>query len=289
MVLHVKRALRDMRENRFVTVVTVVTIMLSVLIVSSVALVIVNAGDLMDAWKGGMRMVAYLEKGTASGPLEKPIAEMEGVARVTFLPKEAALEALRAQLKRQESLLAGLKENPLPDAIEILLAETVRSWETVEAVAGSIEKLTGVAEVEYGQEWLGRFIRIYSLLKLTGAAMGAVFFMIAVFIIANTIRLALYSRREEVEIMRLVGADDNYIRIPYYVEGLIQGTLGGVLGLTLLSAFYLFLVNRMGQGGYAAVISIRFLPLSAGGSIIVSSALVGWLGCYLSLKQFLKV
>lgn len=289
MILHVKRALRDMRENRFVSAVTVVTIMLSVLIVGAVALILVNAGDLMDAWKGGMRMVAYLESGAEAGGIERGMGAIPEISEVTFLSKETALSDLKEQLGRQGSLLAGLRENPLPDAFELRLAEAVRSWDAVEGVAKRVEALSGVTEVEYGQGWLGRFIRIYSLVKVGGAAMGAVFFMISVFIIANTIRLALYSRREEMEIMRLVGADDSFIRIPYYVEGIIQGCLGGLLGLLLLLGLYLLLVSRMGEGGYAAMITIRFLPLQAAGAIILSSALVGWLGCYLSLKQFLEI
>ena len=129
----------------------------------------------------------------------------------------------------------------------------------------------------------------FNLLKLTGIALGGLFFMITVFIIANTIRLALYSRREEVEIMRLVGAADNYIKLPFYFQGIMQGAIGGCLGLGLVFASYLFLVSNLDQGPASLMISVRFFPVTISGAIIFSSATVGWLGCYLSLKQFLRV
>jgi cell division transport system permease protein len=129
---------------------------------------------------------------------------------------------------------------------------------------------------------------IINLFRLTGYAMGGLFFLAAVFIVANTIRLVLYSRREEVEIMRLVGATDGFIKAPFYIEGLVQGALGGMIGLAVLFVIFLLVSLNVEQGLTAGLFTIRFLSPGASCGILVCSMFVGWLGCYLSLKQFLR-
>jgi len=114
--------------------------------------------------------------------------------------------------------------------------------------------------------------------------------MIALFITANTVRLSIYSRREEVEIMRLVGATDRFIATPFYIEGFLQGIIGGGLGLLILFAAYLALSSGIeASTSLGLFFDVRFLSPGYGITIILFSAFLGWLGCYLSLKQFLKV
>lgn len=291
-MLHIRRAVKDIRDNSFISFVTIVTIMLSVVIVSAFALFLINAGDQVDSWKGGVKIIAYVKKGSPHariGGLTDKISGIDGVREVIFIPRDQALEDLKKQMVHQASLLENLRENPLPDVAEVRLSPSLQQWELIETIAVEVEKLPLVGEVEYGQKWMGRFIRVYNLLKLTGIALGGLFFMISVFIIANTIRLALYSRREEVEIMRLVGAEEHYIKLPFYFQGILQGAMGGSLGLGLVFVSYLFLVSNLDQGVAAPMITVRFFPVEISGAIIFASAMVGWLGCYLSLKQFLRV
>ena len=220
--------------------------------------------------------------------IKSKIEGMKGVKNVRFISKKEALERLKDQMKRQSSLLDDLQENPLPDAFEVQLTDDFQNQNKVETLAASLESLSQVDEVEYGQVWLGRFTNILNLFRLTGYTMGALFLVATVLIVANTIRLVIYSRREEVEIMRLVGATDGFIRTPFYIESLIQGALGGIIGLGALFGFFMFISLNVDKSLTSSLFEIRFLSWEAFLGILICSMFIGWMGCFLSLKQFLK-
>jgi cell division transport system permease protein len=289
--LYFKRAIDDIFKNHFLNLVTVITISLSILIASSFILFFVNAGAVINSWKKGLRIMAYLEPTISKTGLEElkhAILSIDGVQRLQYIPKQEALRRLKAQMKHQASLFENLTDNPLPDSFEIRMTAIADSWQKIESVAARIESLPWVDEVEYGQRWFARFAYITTLFRLASYAMGTLFFMAIVFIVANTIRLVIYSRREEVEIMRLVGATDNFIKIPFYIEGLIQGALGAILGLGVLFSSFVFITSNMDQGVLPDLFHLQFLSTATVTGIIISSMLVGWLGCYISLKQFLN-
>ncbi len=284
-----RRAMHDLADNRFVNTVTVITIALSVLIVSAFVLFFVNVNQVINPWKQGVRMMAYLAKDVPAeriAPLQKQIEGMYGVGNVTFVSRQEALKKLKKTMKRQSSLLTNLKENPLPDAFEIRMLPDTQSKDAMEVLARGLSALPEIEEVEYGQQWIGRISSVVGLFRLAGYALGALFFMASVFIVANTVRLVLYSRRQEVEIMRLVGATDRFIKAPFYIEGLMLGAVGGALGLAALLTCYLLVASNVEEGFSGILLELRFLPPTATMVILGCSMLVGWLGCFLSLRQF---
>lgn len=220
--------------------------------------------------------------------IQKKISGMYGIKDVIFIPKEEALNILKQQMKRQSSLLKNLKENPLPNAFEIHLIESSQAWEKIESLASQIELIPKVEEVEYGQKWLARFSEIINIFKLSGYAMGILFFIASVFIVANTVRLVLYARRDEIEIMRLIGASDGFIKTPFYIECIIQGAVGGIIGLILLFVIFTSFISNVDQDVISDIINIKFFSLRALSVILICSMFIGWLGCFLSLKNFLK-
>jgi cell division transport system permease protein len=291
MRVFIKRAIGDILDNRFLNTVTILTIAVSILVVSAFSLFIMNTNTLLESWKKGIRVMVYLKLSTAPAEftsIEARIKSMDGIEDVVFIPRAEALKQLKIQMQRQSSLLDRLERNPLPDAFEIRMIADSRNPENIEKLARKLERLVAVEEVEYGQKWLGRFFQMIRLFSLAGYVMGGMFLLAAIFFVANTVRLVIYSRRDEIEVMRLVGAEAGFIKAPFYIQGLIQGFLGGVLGLAGLFAFYLAVSFQVQQGLGAGAFEIRFLPVSTYAGIIFASMFVGWLGCYLSLKQFLK-
>ncbi|MBT8369371.1 MAG: permease-like cell division protein FtsX [Deltaproteobacteria bacterium] len=290
-MLFFKKALQDILSNRFLNSVTIITIGLSVLIVSSFALFFINTNALLDFWRKGIRVLVYLEPQATEAnrlDLRYQIQQMENVQDIQFISKEAALKRLKNQMRNHSSLLENLKDNPLPDAFEIRIIDTSRELAKVAALAEKIKSLSQVEEVEYGQHWIARFSHVINIFKFIGYAMGGLFLFATLFIIANTIRLVLYSRKEEIEIMRLVGSNDRFIKAPFYIEGLILSALGGIVGLMALFTAYRFVLSKFHSSLSLGLIEIKFLSIEQFFLFIGGSMLVGWIGCYLSLKQFLK-
>jgi cell division transport system permease protein len=291
-ILFLRRAIEDFRNNRLLNIITLLTISLSILIVSAFIFFFINTSEIMNFWKKGLRVMAYLKPDVPRSELsniKQQIQTMTGVESLKFISKEEALAQLKAQMHRQASLFENLDQNPLPDGFEIRINTASRSWEKIESLAAQIESLHAVEEVEYGQKWLGRFAQLFDLFTFSGYAMCIIFVMAAVFIMANTIRLVIYSRRDEIEIMRLVGAAERFIKIPFYIQGMLQGALGAGIGLLILFVVFWFMVSNIERGFFSGLFNIQFLSARISGAIILTSVLVGWLGSYISLKQYLKV
>ncbi len=286
-----QRAIKDILENRFLTAVSVITIALSIMIAAAFALFFMNAGNVLSSWQKGIRMMVYLKPDTSeAGRLDTKykLQSISGVQEARFIPKTEAMEKLRTQMETHSALLENLKENPLPDAFEVYFQPTARNSEALSFLAERITGLATVEEVEYGQQWIQRFTNIINLFRLAGYGIGGLFFMATVFIVANTIRLVLYSRRDEIEIMRLVGATDRFIKIPFYIQGMMQGGAGTLIGLLILFIGYFSLTTHFSQSVSTTLISIRFFSQGVCALILLGGIGVGWLGCWVSLKQFMK-
>jgi cell division transport system permease protein len=290
--LHFKRALQDIRRNGLLNAVTISTIALSILIVCAAALFFLNTADMLEAWRRGIRVMVYLENDldkAQRSAIETRIKKLYGVQEARFISKQTALDRLRARMRRQSAILDGLVQNPLPDAFEVQMIPTARSWEKVEDLAQRLEAVAGVTDVEYGQRWVERLITVFNLFRMTSFAMGGLFFIASVFIVGNTVRLILYSRREEVEIMRLVGATERFILMPFYFQSMIQGALGGIAGLVALLIMFIVIQSKIQTATVTGLVNLRFFSPGLMVAIVAVSTLVGWLGCHLSLKQYLKV
>ena len=291
MTFYTQRAIKDILENRFLNAVTIITIALSVLIVSAFGLFFLNAQDLFNAWKKGVRIMVYLAPQTSETQrldTRYRLQTIAGIQSIRFISKDEALALMKQRMQRQSSLLDNLRDNPLPDAFEVSLITESNSPEKIEFLAQRIEGLPSVEEVEYGQQWIERFANFFNLFKLAGYGMGAMFFAATVFIAANTIRLVLYSRREEIHIMRLVGATDRFIKFPFYVEGLLQGLSGSLIGLGVLYAAFSAVDAQFEQTLAAEMVVVRFFSMGICAAIIGGGMMTGLLGSFFSLKQFMN-
>jgi cell division transport system permease protein len=286
-------ALLNLVRSGWGGVASITAIGVSFLIIGIFLVVILQFNALIAEWKEQFELSVFLEDKitpTQLELLEKRIRHEAAVRSVTFVSKEQALATFRRELKGQESLLEGLGDNPLPASFQLKIREGYQSAAALERLGAYLRRLEGVEDVQYGHEWIERIANAARIMQVLGLTVGSVLTIGSALIISNTIRLAVYARAAEIEIMRLVGATRAYIRAPFVVEGMLQGMLGALLALGLLAAAY-----RLVAPAFKLASPLMAIPSGRGllepsmiGVLIAGGAAIGALGSALALSRFLK-
>ena len=237
----VRSALRGFAASPLTSGVAVVTIAVTLLLVGAFALLVANMESVLGRFGDALRVTAFLADGVDEGgqrALAEAASRLPGVESVSLISKQQALERFRHGVGRGAALLEGLSENPLPASLEISLAPELRSAEGLAQVAARVAKLDGVEDVASGRDWVEGYLRGVALVRGTGTVLGVILALASLLIIANTIRLAVLSRRDEIEILSLVGASRSFVAAPFLIEGWLQGAAGGALALAALYAIF---------------------------------------------------
>jgi cell division transport system permease protein len=277
-----RTAARGLRGSPVTTAVAVATISVSLVLVGAFQLLLRNMQELLDDFGDDLQVTAYLEDGL--GPAEqRELAELlltvEGVADVRAVSKAEALERFRAGVGSGAALLEGLDENPLPASLEIELVPERRSPEGMRIVVESIDGLPGISDLASGQDWVAGYLRAIAVVRATGIGMGLIVALATLLIVTNTIRLAVFARRDELEILWLVGGSRSFMNTPFLVEGVIQGAVGGVLAVTLLYATFRLLLPGL-EFGLELVLggAPRFFTATEALALVAAGAGLGLVG-----------
>jgi len=288
------RAFSNIRQNVFVNVVTVGTIALALLIVSLFLLVFVNMESAAESWSERVQVTVYFDHELSAQEqtaFRSKIGALAGVSRIFYVSRDEALKRFKNRLRGQETLLEGVQPEILPTSLEITLKRTSRDTLSVEQFVSALKRIPGITEVQYGEEWVRRFNLFLNFMRLVGALLGAFLLVAVIFIVSNTIKLTIYARRDELEVMSLVGATKFFIKAPYLVEGIIQGGAGAAIAIGLLFGLYeLFLYNADSILTFNPVTSsLLFLPVEYIGALFLAGIVLGFVGSLTSLKRFITL
>ncbi|MBW2284485.1 MAG: ABC transporter permease [Deltaproteobacteria bacterium] len=286
-----RQAGANVRNNPMVHGIGLVTMVISFLIFGSFLLLFVNVNVLIDRWGHSLSMSVYLEDGVSQSQTENIRARIEGLpgAEVrSYISKEKALADFRAALGPRAGLLDGLSSNPLPASMEVVFGEEAGHLEPAE-VKVALEALEGVEEVQYSREWVRRFEGAMRMVQMVGFIIGGLLCLGVLFIVTNTIKMTIYGRKEEIEILQLVGATGWFVKTPFLLEGVIQGALSGIVSIGGLYLAYLVLSWKRFYILGAAAIDFIFIPPSYAFSLFLISVFFGLLGSFIAVGQFFDV
>lgn len=282
-----REAVLSFRRTRMLSFLSVVTIAFALFVTGLFGLVALNLRNALGDLEDRVEVVAFLQRGTPTQTIAaatSDIAAFPEVRLVLYVSAEDALERARRDLVEFQDAYRDLEVNPLPPSFEIRLHEGQQNAATAAAVA---ERLTGfpfVEEVRYGQEWVQRLDQLRTIAGLVGFAIGLAFALVSMVIIGVTIRMTVLQRAREIQIMRLVGATDWFIRGPFIVEGAIKGFLGGGLALALCAGVYAaFRSQSTGLG-----LGLSFFGPAEILTLVLFGTLIGLAGSLVSVGRHLK-
>lgn len=285
----VRRAIKGINEYRLLAAVTVATVATVLLLAGVFLIVIGNLSSVLDRWGKDVQVSCYLRDDIADSSIfqiKSEIEAMDEVASVVFISKTDALERFGESIEGMDRILADLDSNPLPASLEVRLLPSFQHPALVKEVAGRLAR-PEFSDLDYSQEWVERFHTFLALLRLSAIVLGVLLLCAAIFLVSNTIRLAIYARREEIAVIQLVGGTRWFARVPFLVEGAVLGVAGSIVTLILLGLVYryAFIQLQDSLGILVAQDVIHFLPVSVLLGLVASGLAAGLIGAWTSVAR----
>jgi len=283
MTYSLREALAAFRRAPLLAGVSAAMIGLSLFVVGLFGLVAYNIRKVIEGVEARVEVVAYLRDDaspTGVEALRRELAALPAVHDVAYVSREEALQVAREELSEFNAVFGSLESNPLPASLEVHLRPNQKGADVVRGVAQSISDHPLVEEVRYGNDWLDKVFLLRRVAGTATAVLGAGFAAVAVLIIGAAVRLAIFARREEIAIMRLVGATNWFIRKPFLLEGVLTGVLGGLLAAGATWVSYSVLTS--------SVFRLVWMPTSWVALGIASGAALGAVASWIAVRRHLN-
>ena len=280
-------ALTSLWRSRLVNAVSIGTIAVSLFVLGAFLTVASALSGLVTRWTETVQVIVYLDDDVEPRvltSLENRLREDPTVASLELVTREQALARFRSMFRDLSSLPEDLGENPFPASLEVNLRAERQSPAEVERLAKAFGDVPGVREIQYDLLWIERLSTGVRLVRVVGAFLGGILVLAAVFTISNVIRLTIYAREDELDIMRLVGATRAYVKGPFVTEGVIQGGLGGLVASLLLWSALAWLSRDLATSDVLPHATLALSPTIAL-ALVAGGMAVGLAGSLMSLSR----
>ncbi len=283
---------RNLRQTWSSQFMTFLTVSLSVLIFAFFSLIYTNMLGAGDRLSDDLSLIVYLED--EPGPamqeqLRRKINNFDEVESIHFISQQTAFQRFADQLGEDSDILHDMPHDFLPASIEIVPLKSLRGYNQIKLLSEYLASLPGTEKIQYGQEWVERFYHFMRLLTIVIILSGTLLILTATFMVAYTIRLTILGRQAELELLRLVGATNNYIRAPFLIEGILQGLMGSIIGLIALYGLFRWISVHFTGPGILNLFQFDFFSPSIILLIILASISLCSIGSYSSIRKFLQI
>ena len=287
---YIKETFTSLKRNSLMSIASISTVALSILVLGMFLTMVLNVNNLASHLENQVQVTIYMEDSASAEQLkqmEKVLRSTSGIVKVTPRTREQALADFKKRLGEQQKLLAALGEdNPFPASFEI----QVDNPERIPQLVPQFQQMPGVETAKFGQEVVEHLFQLTRVLRIGGVLLIILLAIATLFIISNTIRITVFARRREVNIMKYVGATDWFIRWPFLLEGMIMGFVGALIASVALYKGY----NAIQAKIYGTLAFFPMLPSwpTMGwlcGGLVCVGTLIGALGSSISLRKFLDV
>ena len=290
----IQEALASLRVNRTSVMIGIVTMAFTISCFGIFALLYGNLKKLAGTLQQDIEVVVYVESQASDKVVEEVRQRLESeqaVETLSFVSKNQALKEFYQHFPDESRMLEGMNENPLPASFVVQITPRFQVSDSIEIFAERVKQFPGVDQVRYSQDWIDTLALLVSYFEFGAVIIGAILAVATITIIANTVRLSFYSRKEEIEILRLIGATGSFIATPYVIEGAILGACGGALALVLLKGAFEFFRLELNASGWFSGLesSLAFFPLQTSIILVLSGMILGCGSSLLSVFGLMKV
>ncbi len=278
-----REAVAATRRTPLLALISVVAICLSLFVVGLFALTAFNIRRAIEGIEERVEVVAYLRDETTPeqvAGLQRDIARLPEAQKIEYVSRDEAITRAVQELPEFKQVFTDVEGNPLPASLEVHLRAGFRDSVSVERVAQRLSSYPTVEDVRYGRDWVSKIVSLRRIAGGASAIIGGAFAAVAGIIIATAVRISVFARREEIQIMRLVGATDGFIRRPFLVEGLLTGLVGGLLAVLLTWATC--------QVVDVSLIRVAWLPMEWAMAGVAAGAVYGFLSSAVAVRRHLR-
>ena len=287
-----RTTLSNILKNKQTFFLSIVTITISIFILGLFLMLFSNLNSFLSKLDDQVQLIVYLNDNITSSErkvLEDIISKSPFVKSTKTVSKKMAWEEFQSNMSKNLKPLLDIKFNPLPASYKVQFYEADNRLVHIKELSENLKLKKGIESVEYGQEWIMKLEKFLFFSRLFLFAMGGLLCFGLILIISNTIRLSIYSRREEIELMLLIGATPNFVKVPYLLEGMLQGLTGSILSLFLIRGLNFYLNEEFQSTIESMSMEFQFITEPYLFGLVGLSLLVGLFASYISTYQFLRI
>ena len=289
-----KSTFLNIESNKQLFLLSIVTNFVAFSVLGLFFLLFVNLDMVFSSWDKHVQLIVYLDDKISNNDkikIENLFESNIKIESIIFISRDQAWKKFQGEFSSRSKFITSLKFNPLPDSYTLRFKNDLNRLQNIREFSEKIKNQKGIESIEYGEKWIYRFEQFINFLRVFIISFGVVLFSGLIFIISNTIKLSIYTRKDEIDLMSLLGATHRFIKAPLLFEGILQSTGGALLALAGVKLVHLYIIFQF-QGSLESTFrgfDFQYLTTPLICSILIAGMVIGVFGSLLPVNHFLKM